>query len=383
MKVLRAFVLVLSLGLSGCGIVDSMFKSDAESAAAKPYFQKAPTVPVASDQFEIGSEAVDVVGQVQVVTAGAEDTLSALARLYNLGYDEITRANPDVDPWLPGDGTPVYLPTQFILPDAPRDGIVLNLANMRLFYFPDPGTDGFKRVITHPIGIGRRGWSTPTGSTTIVGRARDPVWFVPSSVRREHRESGDPLPSQVPPGPDNPLGKYVLQLALPGYLIHGTNKPYGVGMRISHGCVRMYPEDIAVLFGEVAIGTPVYIVNQPYLAGWRNGVLYLEAHEPFDDANESITGFEPVIDAAISDTADPGAKIDWQRIADLVQSPRGFPIPISTGTAGLNGVLVSALKVQNRLPLGSNWDGVVVVQDLVILDESEASDDTPAQAQQN
>jgi L,D-transpeptidase ErfK/SrfK len=177
----------------------------------------------------------------------------------------------------------VLLPTQFVLPDVPREGLVLNIASKRLFYFPAM-PDGEKRVVkTYPIGIGRVGWETPLGMTTVVAKAKDPHWFVPASVRREHAEMGDPLPSVVPPGPDNPLGHRVLQLEMPGYLIHGTNQPYGVGMRVSHGCVRLYPENIELLYELVEIGEPVLIINEPYLLGRRDGELYFEPHQPLED----------------------------------------------------------------------------------------------------
>jgi len=193
------------------------------------------------------------------------------------------QANPDVNPWLPGEGTPVLLPTQFVLPEGPREGIVLNIASKRLFYFP-PMPEGQAQVVkTYPIGIGRVGWETPLGETTVVAKARDPHWYVPTSIRKEHAELGDPLPAVVPPGPDNPLGTRVLQLEMPGYLIHGTNQPYGVGMRVSHGCVRLYPENIELLYELVEIADKVRIINEPYLLGELDGDLYFEGHVPLED----------------------------------------------------------------------------------------------------
>ncbi len=177
----------------------------------------------------------------------------------------------------------MLLPTQYIVPDVPREGIVLNIASKRLFYFPAVAEGESQTVLTYPIGIGRVGWETPVGTTEVVSKATDPHWYVPASVRREHAEMGNPLPSVVPPGPDNPLGSHVLKLAMPGYLIHGTNQPYGVGMRVSHGCVRLYPENIELLFSLVETGEVVRIVNEPYLLGWRNGELYFEAHAPLED----------------------------------------------------------------------------------------------------
>ena len=136
--------------------------------------------------------------------------------------------------------------------------------------------------MTFPVGIGRMDWSTPLGVTRVKIKIADPAWYPPASIRDEHTSDGNPLPDKIAPGPDNPLGQYALQLALPGYLIHGTNRPYGVGMRVSHGCVRLYPEDISRLFDAVSVGTPVRIINQPYKAGWYHGVLYFEAHPPLE-----------------------------------------------------------------------------------------------------
>ncbi|MFQ5634494.1 MAG: L,D-transpeptidase family protein, partial [Gammaproteobacteria bacterium] len=235
--------------------------------------------PIVGGRYELESRQ-EVIGELQVVHSDQEDTFVDIARAYGLGYDELIAANPTVDPWLPGADTPVVLPTRFILPRAPREGLVLNIAAKRLFYYPPAGEGQPQTVETYPIGIGRAGWATPTGATTVITKARDPIWYVPASVRREHREAGDPLPRQVPPGPDNPLGSRVLGLGIPGYLIHGTNKPAGVGMRVSHGCVRLFPENIEHLYDRVEIGTPVRIVNQPYLFGRDGDDLLFEAHAP-------------------------------------------------------------------------------------------------------
>ena len=191
-----------------------------------------------------------------------------IARHFGLGYNEITLANPAVPAWAPKAGGQVLLPLRFILPDAPRKGIVLNLANMRVFYYPTKQPD---TLLTYPVGVGRDGWNTPLGQTTIVAKKTQPTWIVPESIRREHAAKGDPLPKVVPPGPDNPLGEYALLLGSSSYRIHGTNKPYGVGMQVSHGCVRLYPEDIEVLFEKTPVGTPVRIVHQPYMMAWDRG----------------------------------------------------------------------------------------------------------------
>jgi len=224
--------------------------------------------------------ASELVGEIQVIEARHEDTFIKIARHYNLGYRELVQANPGVNPWLPGEGTDVVLPTRFVLPYAPRRGIVINLPELRLYYFPEDNPDS---VITHPISIGRMDWGTPLGVSHIQSKALKPTWYPPESIRKEYELDGRPLARVVPPGPDNPLGNHALRLSLPGYLIHGTNKPSGVGMRVTHGCIRMFPEDIEALFSRVEIGTPVYIVNQPYKIGWVEDGFYLEAHPPLDE----------------------------------------------------------------------------------------------------
>lgn len=281
----RALPLLPLLALGGCTAFEDFTHRDqqSDSAAVVPLERRPVEEPISRNYFVLESPEQSVIGVPQIVLTRKEDTLSDLAREYGLGYDEIISANPDVDPWLPGDNTPVLLPTQYVLPDVPRTGVVLNIASKRLFYFPE-STDGQPQVVqTYPIGIGRVGWETPIGATTVVAKARDPAWYVPASVRREHAELGDPLPAVVPAGPDNPLGTRVLKLGLPGYLIHGTNKPYGVGMRVSHGCVRLYPENIELLYSLVDVGVPVNIINEPFLIGRLGDELYFESSAPLDE----------------------------------------------------------------------------------------------------
>ena len=297
--------------------------------------------PAPGDRFLLPPDGTDVVGEVQSTVTRYEDTLLDIARRYDLGYDEIIAANPGVDPWLPGEGTRVVLPTQFVLPDGEREGVVLNLAAKRLFYFPVPAPGDAAEVITHPVGIGREGWLTPEGTLQITQKIEQPAWTVPESVRREHAEMGDPLPKIVPPGPDNPLGDYAMRLSLPSYLIHGTNQPYGVGLRVSHGCVRLYPEDIASLFPKVPVGTQVRIINEPYLAGWRDGQLYLEAHEPLAEDAKRWNGSLQAMEKAVGDKlADSSTEVDWDKAKKVAREARGVPVPVapvSTGLAGMSG----------------------------------------------
>jgi L,D-transpeptidase ErfK/SrfK len=311
----------------------------------------ASPAPAPSDRFLLPPEDVDIVGNVQVTTARREDTLSDIARRYDLGYEEIVAANPGVDPWLPGQDTRVILPTQFILPAQERQGLVLNLASMRLFYFPQAEPGQPAEVITHPIGIGREGWRTPTGRTRITQKLEKPAWTVPASVRREHVRLGDPLPAVVPPGPDNPLGEFAMRLSRPQYLIHGTNKPWGVGIRVSHGCVRLYPEDIATLFPQVPVGTPVRIINEPYVAGRRDGLLYLEAHEPLaEDVRRWKGSLEPMQTAVETKAVDIPAEVNWNKARNIARQARGIPLPVGPGSPDLAEILAEAPQVPSTPP---------------------------------
>ncbi len=328
--------LLAALALSGC--------------ASLPDFGLFAHEPVPTDRFVLPDENTDVVGVVQVVVAREEDTLPDFARRYGLGHDEIVAANPDVDPWLPGEGTRVVLPTQFVLPDAPRDGLVVNLASLRLFYYPKPAEGEPQTVVTHPIGIGREGWRTPLGRMRITEKIENPTWTPPASVRREHAAKGDHLPGVVPAGPDNPLGAFAMRLNRPSYLLHGTNKPFGVGMRVSHGCVRLYPEDIAELFPEIPVGTNVYIVSQPYLAGTKNGEIFLEAHQPLSEEAKRWKGsLEPMQKTLEAKAGDDPTAVDWQKAEEVAREARGIPVPVSPGSPNLDEVVARAPRVP-RIP---------------------------------
>jgi L,D-transpeptidase ErfK/SrfK len=200
-----------------------------------------------------------VIGEIQYITSRYEDTLMELGRKYGVGYEEMVSANPGVDPWLPGEGTRITIPTRFVLPVAPRNGIVVNLPEHRIYYYPATKKGEGGTVQTYPISIGKMDWKTPLGKTRVVNKQVKPIWFPPESVRKEHEENGEPLPKAVPPGKDNPLGEFAMRLGIPGgsYLIHGTNKPEGIGMDVTHGCMRMFPEDIEVFFKAVPVQTPV------------------------------------------------------------------------------------------------------------------------------
>lgn len=316
-------LLLLSVLLGAC----SFMPFGDQSYSTLPLNERIPEAPINPHEFVLYHAKQSVVGEPQIILSRWEDTFSDIARAYGLGYDELIAANPGVDPWLPGEGTAILLPTQYILPFGSREGLVLNVAAKRLFYFPPVAEGESARVVTYPMGIGRVGWDTPLGNTEVIGKATDPSWYVPTSVRQEHARRGDPLPAVVPPGPDNPLGRHALRLQMPSYLIHGTNKPYGVGMRVSHGCIRLYPENIEQLYTLVDVGESVLIVNQPYLAAWYKGEIYVEAHTPLEDDKLSAEQRQQRLLAAIADEsavfADPAAQAS---VMAVVGSARGVPV---------------------------------------------------------
>jgi L,D-transpeptidase ErfK/SrfK len=277
---------------------------------------------------------VDVIGEVRQTRVKTGDTVLDIARRYDLGQDEILLANPTVDRWLPGPGTEILLPKRHILPKSKRTGLILNVPEKRLYYFPVPGPGKLPVVITHPVSVGRMDWPTPVGYTQVVAKQTDPLWHPPQSLKKEAAASGGWLPDVVKAGPDNPLGRYAIRLGMPGYLIHSTNKPYGVGMRVTHGCVRMYPEDIEMLFDDVPVGTPVQIVNQPIKAGWLDGTLYLEVHPPLEeDQHESgdITRVaQEIISAAIAEeNTKYRVMLRNSAIKAAIAEQNGIPVVIS------------------------------------------------------
>lgn len=277
---------------------------------------------------------IDVIGKIQQTQVIRGETLLDVARRHDLGQDEILLANPTVDRWLPSTGKTITLPSQYILPKAARTGLVLNLPEMRLYYFPVPGLGKQPVVITHPVSIGRMDWSTPLGNLQVIAKQINPAWFPPVSLRKEAAARGEALPKVIGPGPDNPLGRYAIRLSMPGYLIHGTNKPYGVGMRVTHGCLRMYPEDIETLFNILPIGTQVQIINQTIKVGWLGQTLYLEVHPPLEEDAEQRKNLRKVAFDAISDAiAGRNTKyrviLKQNVILSALEEQNGIPVAIS------------------------------------------------------
>lgn len=282
--------------------------------------------------FTLPEPGNDLVGETHTVTTSAEDTLVDLAERYRLGYNLLRSANPDVDAWLPGEGTPVLLARHAILPDAPREGIVVNVAEMRLYHYGAASKDEEGKVGVYSISVGRGEWSTPITQTRLTGKVKDPVWYPPESIRAEHAARGDVLPRQVPAGPDNPLGQHLLMLGIPSYFIHGTNRKYGIGMQVTHGCIRMFPVDIAELYGNTSNNIPVTIVNQTIKAGWQDGQLYLEIHPALEGSDSAgPPGMTAVVRKLIAATRDfPQTEIDWDKVEMVAAEANGLPIAVGS-----------------------------------------------------
>ncbi|MBF0158011.1 MAG: L,D-transpeptidase family protein [Magnetococcales bacterium] len=283
-----------------------------------------------------------------------DETLIEIARAFDMGYQEMARANDDVDPWVPPAGHTLRIPALFVIPSS-RDkwDLLVNIPEMRIYHRTGPG-----RIETFPIGIGREGFSTPVGTTTIASKKENPAWYVPDSIRKEKPD----MPAVVPPGPENPLGSHALYLAFTAgnYRIHGTHRPLGVGRRVSHGCIRLYPEDIRVLYERTTVGSRVVTVNQPVKAGWRGSELFLEVHPMLsmmtEQAEESadvemddeeqqrdeplaagpLPAWIPQMTVLATQSVQqalarrPGTRtqVDWDRINQMILSHDGVPQPI-------------------------------------------------------
>jgi L,D-transpeptidase ErfK/SrfK len=266
-----------------------------------------------------------MVGEVYTAKAEFNDTFDELSRRYDMGYYELIDANPHVDPWEPREGTTIVIPSQFILPPGPRQGIVVNLAELRLYYYSPDG----KSVTTFPIGIGSEVWPTPVTTGTVLQKKENPSWYVPDSIMKEHTERGDYLPKVVGPGPENPLGLYALKLSIPGYLIHGTNMKAGIGRRITHGCMRMFPSDIKELFGMVSVGTPVRIIHVPMKEAWVDNTLYVEMHPAlpeYEAPNVDLVG--ELMNAMYHQGPTGNFQVDWSKIRAMAKSANGIPTPV-------------------------------------------------------
>ncbi len=312
---------LMTVGLTGFGAggASAAVVSDvvAESAALSP----------AVNAWDLPDEDQSVVGKTSIYSARYEDTLLDIARRAGMGLEEIKLANPGVDLWIPGEGTPVQLPLHFVLPNAPRRGLVINVPEMRIYHYSKDG----KSVRTFPISIGRVGWETPLGKTTVVRKKANPNWYPPKSIREEHAAQGRVLPKVVRAGPDNPLGSHAIYLGLPAYLIHGTNRPFSIGMRVSHGCIRLYPEDISELYALAKPEMPVNLVHQRVKMGWRGDRLYMEVHpvakideaEAKPDLSEAVEALHRLLPEGMA-----YLEVDWDLVKRTLILANGAPVSI-------------------------------------------------------
>ncbi|HJW30502.1 MAG TPA: L,D-transpeptidase family protein [Saprospiraceae bacterium] len=285
----------------------------------------------------------DVVGRLAVIRLEKEDTLPDIARHFSLGINAVSAANPGIDIWVPEAGERIMLPLSFILPAAPRKGIVINLAAMRLFQFK--GDSESMAVLTYPVGVGTVERPSPTGQMYVERKATRPTWHVPASIAKDHRKKGDPLPAAVLPGPQNPLGEYALYLSKSGYLIHGTNKPASIGLRATNGCIRLYPEDVKKLYENTPVKTPVYIVNQPYLIGQRNGVVYMEVHAPPKDLD--AVEFDKIYTKLRNIEKESGRTLEWSKVKKVLAEARGIPVPIFEIRQGSGKGVAETIEVKH------------------------------------
>ena len=333
---LRLIVLsIFILSFHGCAGI----KSIQEKPSPFPIY---PENYLERNDFSVAKED-DVIGRLAVIRLEKGDTLPDIARHFSLGINEISAANPGVDVWVPEAGERIMLPLSFILPDAPRKGIVINLAAMRLFQFK--GDSKSLAVSTYPIGVGTEERPSPMGQMYVARKATRPTWHVPASIAEDHRKKGDPLPAKVLPGPQNPLGEYALYLSKSTYLIHGTNKPASIGLRATNGCIRLYPEDVKKLYENTPVKTPVSIVNQPYLVGQRDGVVYLEVHTPSEDSG--AVDLEKVYTKLRNIEKESGRTLDWKKVKEVLAEARGTPVPIFEIRQGSEKGITETIEVKH------------------------------------
>jgi len=315
LRLIVLFIVILSL-LQGCATTKSVHE---EYQPIRRHLEE----NIERNEFSV-TKGDDVIGRLAFISLEKGDTLPDIARHFSLGINGVSAANPGVDIWVPEARERIMLPLSFILPDAPRKGIVINLAAMRLFQFK--GDSESLAVSTYPVGVGTEERPSPTGQMYVERKVIRPTWHVPASIAKDHRKKGDPLPATVLPGPQNPLGEYALYLSKSSYLVHGTNKPASIGLRATNGCIRLYPEDVKKLYENTPVKTPVYIVNQPYLLGQRNGVVYMEVHAPPEDLDAAE--FDKIYTKLRNIEKESGRTLNWSKVKKVLAEARGIPVPI-------------------------------------------------------
>jgi L,D-transpeptidase ErfK/SrfK len=333
---LRLIVLFISISsLIGCATTKSVHE---EYQPIPKHLQE----NIERNEFSV-AKGDDVLGRLAFITLEKGDTLPDIARHFSLGINAVSAANPGVDIWVPEAGKRIMLPLSFILPDAPRKGIVINLAAMRLFQFK--GDSDSLAVLTYPVGVGTEERPSPTGQMCVERKVPRPTWHVPASIAEDHRKKGDPLPAMVLPGPENPLGEYALYLSKSGYLVHGTNKPASIGLRATNGCIRLYPEAVKKLYENTPVKTPVYMVNQPYLIGQHNGIVYMEVHAPAE--NLDAVEFDRIYTKLRNIEKESGRTLDWSKVKKVLAEARGIPVPIFELRQGSGKGVAETIEVRH------------------------------------
>lgn len=277
----------------------------------------APTV--FATNYNLPSGDSNIIGEIQYVYTDGSQTLGNVAKQYDVGFNQMSDANNGLTRIT--SGTRLQVPGAHILPPLPRKGIVINLSEMRMYYYP-PGSDVVK---TYPIGIGKVGKTIPLAQTRIVRKVVNPVWIPPQDIREFNQKQGIELPAMMPAGPDNPLGPYAIYLGVPTYLIHSTIFPESVGRRASFGCIRMHEDDIKDFFPIVTPGTSVAIIDQPTKVGWFNNQLYIEAHSPLEESQQTANHNNVVTLVADAIPKDSATLIDWQMVEYLSKERDGVP----------------------------------------------------------
>jgi L,D-transpeptidase ErfK/SrfK len=333
LRLMALFAVILSL--NGCAMTRSV--QDESQLVPKPLEEH-----VERNVFSV-AKGDDLIGRLRTVRLEKGDTLPDIARHFSLGLDGVSSANPGVDIWVPTAGERIILPQSFILPDAPRSGIVINLAAMRLFQFK--GNSESLTVLTYPVGVGTEERPSPMGQMRVERKVNRPTWYVPASIAKAHLKKGDPLPATVPPGPQNPLGEYALYLSAQSYLIHGTNKPASIGLRATNGCFRLYPEDVKRLYESTPVKTPVSIVNQPYLLGQSNGVVYLEVHGSTEDVDTAE--LDKIYAKLKTIEKKSGRTLDWSNVKKVLAEARGIPAPIFELKPGSGKMVAGPTEVKH------------------------------------
>jgi L,D-transpeptidase ErfK/SrfK len=326
-RAVRGALIAAPLALAACGAMRAPRAPEPPRDWSEATFAAKPAQAYAVAAAAKGAPPETMIGRLETYRVREGDTLLDVARYFDLGYNEIVDANPGVDPWVPTPGSEIVLPTQWVLPCCTYDGIVVNIPEMRLYHYRRaPDAPGTIAVQTYPVGLGRDDRRTPRGTLRVRGKTENPTWYIPESIRKEHiAERGDHRRAIAGGAPDNPLGKHRIELADSLYAIHGTDIPWGVGMQVSHGCVRLYPEDIARWFPHVERGTPVRFVYQPVKAGARGGATFVEVHD-------DIYGYTRSLPKAAQDALARrklAAGVDAGALRAALDAPRGVPVQVS------------------------------------------------------